>query len=433
MAVHVSLTAVRRHRSAAGVLNPLVLPSALASVTPWIWPSAGVVFTVLAVHLVWMWLCERLSPPRAPERVRRLSDESMTGSRTASTTAAAPPSMFLTTPVLAVLDETPDIRTFRFARPPDLTFRAGQFVPIRVSIDGKPHIRCYSISSSPDARGFFEISVRRQGLVSGTLHATLRPGTLASVGRPAGRFVYPEGDARPLTLIAGGIGITPLLAMFRHGVSADPSRPMTLLYSARREQDLAFLPELQLIVERHPQARSAITLTQDAGTGRWGRGRIDAELLRTHVHEPGLTLFYICGPPSMIAEMRTMLRDLSVPDDQIRSEEFKTAAAATLVNHASPAAAMTRTGGTPGRARVTFAMSGRTVDASASMTLLELAESHGIEIPSSCRSGVCQSCRTQVTSGDVDCRSDVIEMTDRAQGFVLPCVSWVCGDCTLEA
>ena len=87
---------------------------------------------------------------------------------------------------------------------------------------------------------------------------------MASVGRPAGRFVYPEGDARPLTLIAGGIGITPLLAMFRHGVSADPNRPMTLLYSARREQDLAFLPELQLIVERHPQARAAIT---HAGVG----------------------------------------------------------------------------------------------------------------------------------------------------------------------
>ena len=430
MAVHLSLAAYRRHRSASGLFNPLVLPSVLASVTPWFWPSTGAVLAVLAIHLVWVWWCGRLSP-RPPVQTGALRDASTPSFSSPTPNDASPAAPFLTTPVLVVLDEAEDIKTFRFARPPDFTFRAGQFVPVRVSIDGKPHVRCYSICSSPDVRGFFEISVRRQGLVSGTLHATLRPGTLASVGRPAGAFVYPEGDARPLALIAGGIGITPLLAMFRHGVATDPSRPMTLLYSARREQDLAFLPELRLIVERHPQARSAITLTQDSNSSHWRRGRIDEAMLRTYVREPGLTLFYICGPPPMIAEMRRLLSGMAVPEHQIRAEEFDTAAAASLVNHARPVA--TRPLGTGGPARVTFSVSGRTVDAPASMTLLELAEAHGIDIPWSCRSGVCQSCRTRVVSGDVECRSDVIEMTDRARGFVLPCVSWARGECTVEA
>lgn len=437
-AAHLALTALLRHRSGAGLFSPRVVVSMLASIAPWIWPSTGLVVAALAGHLAWLWLCERLWPrvprrPAAPVAPPPIAASVANRSPSPQTPAPSPSPMFCTAPVLAVLEETPEIRTFRFARPDNFAFTAGQFVPVRVSIDGKPHVRCYSISSSPDVRGFFEISVRRQGLVSRTLHATLRPGTSATVGRPAGAFVYPENDARPLALIAGGIGITPLLAMCRHAVSADPGRPVTLLYSARREQDLAFLPELRLIAERHPQTRLAITLTQDTGDSRWARGRIDAVLLRRYVHEPALTLFYICGPAAMIAEMRALLRSLEVPEGQIRSEEFDTASAAALVNRAVPAPAAVPSPATTSHARITFAASGRTVDAPLSMTLLDVADTNGLAIPSSCRAGVCQSCRTRVTSGDVDCQSDVIEMTDRAQGFVLPCVTWARGDCTLDA
>jgi ferredoxin-NADP reductase len=130
--------------------------------------------------------------------------------------------------VLAILDETRDIKTFRLARPEGLVFTAGQFVPVRVNINGQPHIRCYSISSSPDVRGYLEISVRRQGLVSSTLHSLLRPGASVSLGTPAGTFVYPAGDDRPIALLAGGVGITPLLSMLRHAVATDPLRPITL-------------------------------------------------------------------------------------------------------------------------------------------------------------------------------------------------------------
>jgi ferredoxin-NADP reductase len=113
-------------------------------------------------------------------------------------------------------------------------------------------VRCYSISSPPDTKGYLEISVRRQGLVSGTLHATMRAGATLAINRPAGQFVYPGGDDRPIALVAGGIGITPLLSMLRHAVASDPTRPITLLYSARREHDIAFLNELRVLAARHP-------------------------------------------------------------------------------------------------------------------------------------------------------------------------------------
>ena len=266
------------------------------------------------------------------------------------------------------------------------------------------------------------------------LHATLRTGTSVVVGRPAGTFVYPAGDDRPIVLVAGGIGITPLLSMLRHAVAIEPSRPVTLLYSARSENDLAFLRELRLIAERHPQVRIGITLTRPASATRWRTGRIDGSMVRQYVTHPEHSIFCICGPAQMIADTTALLQTLAVPPGQIRSEHFELAVAATALHGDAvadraaderPAAGQT--------ASVTFACSGRTATAASSQTLLEIAESEGVEMAFSCRSGVCQACRTRVREGTVDCRSDVLDPEDRAAGYVLPCVSWAVSDCVVDA
>jgi ferredoxin-NADP reductase len=335
-----------------------------------------------------------------------------------------------------VLEEAADIKTFRLARPAGFDFAPGQFVPVRVLVDGKPHVRCYSISSSPDARAYFEISVRRQGLVSTTLHATLRNGSFLPIGRPAGSFVYPHGDDRPLALIAGGIGITPLLSMLRHAISSDPTRPISLLYSARNLASVAFLNELRVIAERHPHVRIGLTLSDGAAAPPWRSGHIDASMLRRYVAHPAHTIFCVCGPTKMMAAMEQMLLGEGVPAGQIRSEKFETAVAATVLNTRS-AAPPEAVGTTPqaggDRCQVTFAASGRTATAGMAQTLLEVAEAEGVPIPSSCRSGVCQACRTLLTQGDADCRSSVLDPADRDAGFILPCVTWATTDCVLEA
>jgi ferredoxin-NADP reductase len=344
------------------------------------------------------------------------------------------PAGFSEASVLAVLDEATDIRTFRLSRPHGFDFTAGQFVPVRVSVDGKPHVRCYSISSSPDARGYLEISVRRQGLVSTTLHATLRTGSRLLIGRPAGHFVYPGGDDRPLALLAGGIGITPLLSMLRYAISSDPSRPIALLYSARNPQAAAFYSELQVIAQRHPQVRIAVTMSEPSTSAPWRRGHIDAEMVRQYIAHPQHTIFCICGPVPMMAAMQQVLTSEGVPADQIRRENFDTAVAASQINaSASTESAVPRSQQAAKQHAITFAASARSITASDTHTLLEIAEAEGIVIPSSCRSGVCQACRTRVADGDVDCQSSVLDPDDRAQGFILPCVSWPQSDVVLEA
>jgi len=234
-------------------------------------------------------------------------------------------------------------------------------------------------------------------------------------------------------LIAGGIGITPLLSMLRHAVACDPSRPVSLFYSARTERHLAFHNELRLLAERYPHVKVAITLSESNGDSRLRRGRVDATLVRQYVASPAHTIFCLCGPPAMLEAMRAMLKGVGVPDAQIRDEQFDTAAAASLVNPApstrQPAAAR-RNGGS---FLVNFSTSGRTATATAAQTLLETAEAEGVPIISSCRAGVCQACRTRISKGEADCHSDVLDPADRAEGFILPCVSWATSDCELEA
>ncbi len=426
-ALHLTLATLRRHRATGrSVASPFVGPSFLFMAAPWIWTTPLGLVAGAALHVAWFVVCELLAPavgrPGAPPGQARGAVQPPAAPAAARAAASVP------APVLAVLDEAADIRTFRLARPDGFDFLPGQFLAVRLLVDGKPHVRCYSISSAPHSRGYLEISVRRQGFVSGTLHATVRAGSTLTIMRPAGQFVYPAGDDRPLALIAGGIGITPLLSMLRHAVALDPTRPVTLLYSARTEQDIAFRSELQVFAQRHPQVRVAITLTRPVESGRFRTGRIDAPLLGQHVASPAHTVFCLCGPTPMIAEMRALLAQLGVPAAQVRYEQFDTAVAASQVNAAAAA---------PGPAsrsvRVTFDTTGRSASAPASQTLLETAEAEGVDIVSSCRSGVCQSCRTRLKSGRADCRSDVLDPADRAAGYILPCVTWPDGDCVLEA
>jgi ferredoxin-NADP reductase len=440
-AIHVALAMLRRHRAGSGVLSPFVLPSMVFPITPWLWPSTTGLAIALAIHACWLVLCEIVAPPRAAPAARarlpppRPSVDTPAAARPAavqsSRSGAGGGAAFITSAVLAVLDEAADIKTFRIARPDGFDFRAGQFIPVRVRIDGRPHVRCYSISSSPDCRGYFEISVRRQGLVSATLHSTLRTGATVTLGRPAGAFTYPAADDRPLVLLAAGIGITPLLSMLRYVVWADPGRPVTLLYSARTERDVAFLAELKVLAERHPQVRVVLTLTRPLGPTPWRTGRINEAMIRQHVLDPAHSIFCICGPADMIAGAKQLLEHLGVPEGQIRAERFDLAAAAAVA--LAPRGASTEPVRVAATRRVTFAASGRTCTIAGSQTLLEAADDAGVAIPSACRAGMCQACRTRLVDGDVDCRSDVLDPDDRTAGYILPCVSWATSDCVVEA
>ena len=430
------------------------------AMSPWLMSVPLGLVAGLTGHLGWFAACERLLPSAPPSSVpmsKPAASVALAAPRPVTappprpnaapaarpaapdSAAARSPRGFVQTPVLAVIDETHDIRTFRMARPDGFDFKAGQFLAIRLRADGKEHVRCYSISSPPGARGLLEISVKRVGAVSGALHATVRPGSMLSVKSPVGAFVYPAGEDRALVLIAGGVGITPLMSMLRHAVGDEPSRPVTLFYSVRKQEDLAFYDELRLLERRHAQVRVVVAITEGPAAGSFYPGHINEALLTTMAPDIEHGACFVCGPPPMIEAMKATLLAIGVPRQQIHYEIFKAAIAAAAgpppVEDEAPAAPAPVASAPVAASAydVRFARSGMAGTAAAEQTLLEVAEAAGAPIPSLCRAGVCGTCRTRVTSGSVDCAAKTLDAQDRQDGFVLPCVSRVQSACTVDA
>ncbi len=428
--MHLALASLRNHRSAtAGPLSSMAAVSLLLAALPWLFPSAIGLALGIGVHVAWFVVCERLAPVQP---AGRKTAQAPPAPRPASAPRPSParPQGFVQVPVLAAFDETPDIKTIRLARPDGFEFSAGQFVAVRVRVDGKDCSRCYSVSSAPEVRGYLEISVKRHGLVSNALHVMARPGALLSVRSPNGAFTYPSGDDRPIVLVAGGVGITPLISMLRHAVHTEPARAVTLLYSARSEADFAFRDEIAALVRRNPQARACLASSR-ASSAEIYPGRIDAALIRATVPDIAHSICMVCGPLQMIDLMKGLLPTLGVPAAQIRHEVFEAAVAASAARDKPEA-----TTATARQARASFdvtcAQSGKTMPIAPGQTLLEAADAAGIPLESLCRAGICGTCRTRVTKGEVECASDALSAEERAGGLVLACVATAQSNCTID-
>jgi len=397
--LHLVLAALRTYRSWPRRFSLFALPGFAFVALPWVFPRPVALAAFFIGHLLWFFTCERAFPRPEP----------------------SPPGWTETT-VQRAYDQTSDIRTFRMRRPNGFDFEAGQFLTVQARVAGKPMIRCYSVCSAPEDRDFLEISVKRQGVVSGALHETLQRGSTLLVRPPAGPFVYPANDARPLVLLAGGVGITPLISMLRHAVVADPARDATLVLSVRTPENVPFRAELTALSEEHSRARIVLAVTRgDAGPGIH-KGRVDAGLIAQITSGPARAVYRICGPPPMIDGMKRLLASLGVPEEQVRAEAFQAAVDAA-----------TRGAGATEPVSLRLERAGRTVRVPPGRSILEAAEGAGAEIPSSCRAGVCRSCRTRLLSGDVDCDAPALVKQDRDGGYIYPCVAWAKNDCRIDA
>jgi len=432
----VAILLLRASRNPQASRHALLLaPSLVLSASPWWFPTPAGLILGLLLHLGWFAACERWLPETesaTPSPAKHPSPTARpTPGKQTSTKPSAPVGGFIQVPVIGVFPETDDIRTFRMARPEGFSFASGQFTSVRINIDGQPVVRCYTISSAPQSAGYFEISVKKQGLMSGTLHASVRPGSMVSVMPPSGGFSYPSGDDRPVALLAGGVGITPMMSMLRHAVNADPTRPVTLLYSVHTHRDVAFRDELRLLATRHPQTKIVITTTRGPHDAEFLSGRIDGRMIGEQVEDVINTVFMICGPTPMIEGMKTTLAELGVPDGQIRSEAFEAAVASTVAPEIGAEDPPAQTASNSFQLHLVD--TDATIEITNGDTLLAACEAAGIAIPSACRAGVCGTCRARLVDGQVRCDSDLLDDGDRADGYILPCVAWAESDCAVEA
>jgi ferredoxin-NADP reductase len=298
--------------------------------------------------------------------------------------------------VVETIDETADTRSFVLA--PDRRWpghRAGQFVPVEVEIDGVRVRRCYSISSGASSSGAsssgaspprarrITITVKRVpgGKVSSWLHDRVRPGHVVTLGAPAGDFVVADpgpGPARPLLLVAGGSGVTPIIAILRDLEARGALRDVTLLHAARTDADAIFGRQLAAIAGRHPSLR---LIAHRSST----HGRLDAALLRRHVPDLADREIYGCGPAGLIE----LVTDAAA-GAPVHHERF-------VAPHPRP-----RVGDGDGAAQpVTVRLRGRSLPLAGAAPLLVELERAGERPAAGCRMGICNSCRCRKQRGTI--------------------------------
>jgi ferredoxin-NADP reductase len=271
------------------------------------------------------------------------------------------------------------------------------------------------------------------------------------VSAPAGRFVFASDGATRCVLIAGGVGITPMMSTVRSLTDRCWPGEIYLLFSVRKLEDIVFRDELAYLQARFPNLHVRVTLTNDPDSAWDGaRGQISREMVEGFV--PGLTRgpILLCGPEPMMTAMRRLLVDqLGLPDAEVLQEAFVSPPATASQDEpavASPAPAASLPSDVPSEvpsdgasaageiASVRFQRAGKSAELPPELTVLEAAEDAGVTIPFECRSGICGQCKTHLISGTVTMGvQDALTAADRAKRLILACQARAVGDVVVDA
>ena len=217
---------------------------------------------------------------------------------------------------------------FHFDKPAGFEFSAGQSIDLTLvnpaETDAEGNTRAFSIVSAPSDPELTIATRIRDTAFKRTL-ATMPVGAEVKIDGPGGSFTLLKSSARKVVFLAGGIGVTPFLSMIRHALLNKLPHQLYLFYSNRRPEDAPFLIELQALTQQNPNFHFVPTITKMEKSQRaWDgeRGVITREMLAKHLPSLGEAVFYIAGPPAMVAAMRQMLLAALVDEDDIRTEEF---------------------------------------------------------------------------------------------------------------
>ena len=226
--------------------------------------------------------------------------------------------------ITAIIPATPSIHALRLAIP-DTGFRflPGQWVDLSIELDGTPHTAGYSITTSPIHQGEIELAIKSSARhpVARWVHEVARIGDQVKVTQGQGPFVYLPEMSDNVVLIGGGVGITPLLSIFRHVRDARLPTQAHLVYSVSDSREILFREELEAAVRAHDNLHLSITVTQPDPRWHGLTGRIDPVKLHA-LDVPDDTLYYLCGPKGMVEDMSTLLHDLGVPMNRIIFEKW---------------------------------------------------------------------------------------------------------------
>jgi ferredoxin-NADP reductase len=386
--------------------------------------------------------------------------------------------------VLAVIDETADVKTFLF-RPEGggwFSYKPGQFVTLELPVPGGPVWRTYTLSSTPTRPFSASVTVKAQAGSIGTrwMFDTLVPGMTLTASGPAGHFSHWNHLAERYLFLSAGSGITPMMSMLRAMADTAPASDVAFLTCGRTPGDLLFRDELEMLARQMPNLELGLMVERKSAADRWHglTGRIDMARLKFLVRDYRQREIFCCGPEPFMAGVRLMLEDAGFDMRHYHEESFgapskaqtqpqtkvqtqsqaQTQATTKAASVANPvtndamadhvplqvqgavptAAAQAQDGTAPAGyagdgVRLQFSRSDVTTTCAPGTTLLEAARAAAVRIPAACEAGMCGTCKVKKTAGDVTmAHNGGITDEEIANGYILACCSHPLTAVTLE-
>ena len=301
----------------------------------------------------------------------------------------------------------------------DYKFIAGQYVNIRLTLDGKEIRRAYSICSSPES-GELRIAVKavKDGAFSQFANTKLKAGDVLEVGKPEGKFIFEPEANRQKNYVAfvSGSGITPVLSILKSVLKSEPKSTFVLVYGNKSVEETIFHQELH---DLHLQYVNRLfvhyvysqTKADEALFGRIDKSVVNYVLNNKH-KELDFDKFYLCGPEVMINTISDILKERNVKESAIKFELFTSSVHENEIKDLS------------GHCKITIMVDDEetSFEMSQKQTILEAALKQGIDAPYSCQGGICSSCLCRVTEGSAEMKKNSI-LTDKeiAEGLILSC------------
>ena len=298
-------------------------------------------------------------------------------------------------------------------------FIAGQYLNLKLSIDGQDIRRAYSICASPES-GELRIAVKavKNGLFSQFANVTLQVNNTLEVAAPEGNFTFePNSDRQKnYAAFAAGSGITPVMSILKSVLSSEPKSSFVLVFGNKSPEDTIFHAEIHALQQQYVGRFFVHDAYSEAKIDGEVFGRIDKStvnlVLKNKHSGTDFDKFFLCGPEQMINTVSSVLKENNVAEKNIKFELFTTTS--TEKNIAKSA----------DHSAVTMLVDGDTFtfEMSSKQTILEAALKQGIDAPYSCQGGICSSCLCRITEGTAEMKKNSI-LTDSeiAEGLVLSC------------